>query len=160
MIKRECRTKTFLTARMRHGAQWLDVAIHNVSLHGMLVWAGKPPDPGSYIEIRKSTLVIVARTIWAKGNFFGVRTQDGVNIPALLGTKSPAVKNGFERRAAPRHKPGIAAQHDQNRQLAAKIEFLLLIAGIVAIGLIAASQVYTIMAQPLQTIATALESAN
>lgn len=68
---------------MRCGAAWADTSIVNVSNRGMGLQTLRAPAPGSYIEIRKGPVCIVAQVVWTHGQRFGVRTQDDVDLGAL-----------------------------------------------------------------------------
>jgi len=81
MRPREDRRRVMISSRLRCGIQWRDAVIVNVSSRGVGLSAGSPPDPGSYVEIRRGAYLIVARVIWVNGVRFGVRTQDCVPDP-------------------------------------------------------------------------------
>jgi hypothetical protein len=85
---------------MRLGNDWSDVSIQNVSSRGLMARAGgAAPEQGAYIEIRKATVVIVARAVWVKGQMFGVRTQDRLDIDGLLQSAADQVKQAAQRGA-------------------------------------------------------------
>ncbi len=69
---------------MRSGDGWQDVAIRNVSAHGLGIAVALPPRRGAVIEIRRASQIIVARTMWVDNNECGLRTQDVVDVAALL----------------------------------------------------------------------------
>ena len=100
---REERRTTFLRARIRTEHGWSDVTIGNVSSRGLMLQAGASLQRNCFIEIRHGNACIVGRIVWARGVKCGVRTQDAVDIAALL-SRAPAERAtpGEERRAAPR----------------------------------------------------------
>lgn len=92
---------------MRYGDLWQDVAIQNVSAHGMKISVAMPPRRGSVIEIRRASQIIIARAVWVEKGECGLRTQDVVDVRALL---DPMAKRAeavcrdaqADRRRAPR----------------------------------------------------------
>lgn len=105
--QRDPRIKVLLPARMKVGQAWADACIHNVSSHGMLVASDQAPTPGTYVDIRRGQNVIIGRAIWRKDRFFGVRTQDGIDLAALK--RDPA-------HGAPRRDPGMPNTHAERRR--------------------------------------------
>lgn len=84
MHRREQRVEIVLDAQMRLDLGWTHVWIHNLSAHGMLLWASHPPRPGSYIELRKAAETIISRVVWVREKYFGVRTEALLDIRTLL----------------------------------------------------------------------------
>ena len=129
MRTREKRTAVRLSARMRAGDGWSDVQIHNASPRGLLLSAAAAPGPGGYIEVRRDTVVIVARVVWRSGDKVGVRTQDRIDLKALIAPRrtSPPVAGPerVERRQATRRDAP-----DRSRHLARMLQFGGLLAGI------------------------------
>lgn len=108
MTPREPRQTIRVSARMKSAQGWHDVAIQNASAHGMKISATATMRRGDCIEVRRGNQIIVARIVWAESGSYGLRTQDVVDIPALVNpnaAKAEAVINGHrvERRAHPRH---------------------------------------------------------
>ncbi len=87
-------------ARMRRGTGWGDVTIHNMSSRGLLATADEEFRPGTVIEIRRIHHIIVGRVVWAKGQYFGVRTQDKIDIDGIVSAKPPAQEAGDEAGAS------------------------------------------------------------
>ncbi|MFD1788972.1 PilZ domain-containing protein [Sphingomonas floccifaciens] len=107
MKAREPRQTISVTARIKTADGWQDVAIRNVSAHGMRISLAMPPKRGAYIEVRRASQVIVARTMWVQGNDCGLRTQDVVDIPALVNPNAAKAESVIaaandERRRRPR----------------------------------------------------------
>jgi len=132
MKNREARHTVLLPARMRTGNDWAEVSIHNVSAHGMLLQAVNTPRPGTYLEIRRATQVIIARTVWAKGHFFGIRTQDVIDSRALAQGRTAVAMdglqqwNGAERRT--RQRRALQHSYDNNRHRAMIGQFSVVVA--------------------------------
>ena len=74
MTAREPRLKVLVRARIKAGATWHDACILNISSRGMLMQAGVPPVRGSYLEIRRGPVLVVARVMWTKQHRFGVKS--------------------------------------------------------------------------------------
>ncbi len=148
--QREPRRQVLVKARMRVGSDWRDVSIRNVSSRGMMLASDDPPPPGAYIEIRKTFMTIVARAVWVRDGFFGIRTQDDVDFDELMeNAKGPPVgwKPGTDRRAADRaaqHRPADTAE--RGRQFARAFQFVAVIGAVIgAAGLLAHSLWSTLM---------------
>lgn len=129
--KRDPRTPVSVAARMRVENSWHDVTIRNVSRRGMMLSSEQPVRNGAYIEIRKQDLIFIGRSVWVRGSYFGVRTQDTIDLPTLLGRAAmPNVRPTREedRRTAPRPE-AIAAR---SRMLAARFQFALAVGAVTA----------------------------
>lgn len=145
---------------MRCGGSWTDVAILNLSPHGAGLSCADPPGRGTYVEIRRGRLFIVARVAWSDGHRFGARSQDPIAIDALIAEPSAtATAPGAptppppERRAAPRTGP----RHERSRHLARAAEFavLALFGGAAGIGLYQAVQ--DALSKPMSQISLAMD---
>lgn len=146
---------------MRFGAAWKDVAILNLSPRGAGLSCADPPPRGTYVEIRRGGLVIVARVAWSDGHRFGVHSQDPLAVDAIIAEPSAAnsapsasLAAPLERRAAPRS----AASHDRSRRLARATEFvgIALLGGGAGVGLYQA--VEQALARPLSQVSMALDN--
>jgi hypothetical protein len=49
--------------RMNVNGKWSSGCIHDVSDHGLLISSMEPPPAGSYVDIRRGTLIIVGRVV-------------------------------------------------------------------------------------------------
>lgn len=166
MKAREPRHPVMVQARMRSGSEWSDVIIHNVSRRGMMLRAAKPPMRGSYVEVRKATMTIIGRAVWVNGQRFGIRTQDVIDMPALLdhaahqlGAAIGLTPPAGERRNAPRAATITPAQAaERNRQRAAIGQFALIaVVGGVAAWFVADS-VHNMLTAPFDAIRSAMGS--
>jgi len=145
---------------MRLTAGWHDACILNLSSRGMMVQSEMPPQPGSYLEIRRGSQVIVARVVWMQARRFGVRTQDPLNCAALLreptdsSTPERVLRtDAGDRRSESRSR---ASPHEQSRWRGRAIEF----ASVAVLGALAAmlglGAVSEALARPLSQVLTAL----
>jgi hypothetical protein len=160
MKPREPRQKVLIRARIKAGAAWHDGCILNVSSRGLLLQAADPPARGSYLEIRRGALVIVARVMWTNHHRFGVKSQDALPIDAIVGDgEAPVVGDGVrvgERRRAARPQLPTATR---SRHRGRTIEYGFVIAlAFVAAG-IAASEVHALLSVPVRTVTAALDPA-
>lgn len=138
--RREDRIKVLLRVRMRAGGLPTDACIRDISNRGLLIQAATPPSRGTTIELNGPFPPIVARVVWSSEGRFGVRTQDMINVSALLSGKLDRRQSG-ERRTAPRATPGRQAdaldRASGSHQLGRWLQFaaLAMIGGTVALGL-------------------------
>lgn len=133
--KREARTPVRVTARMRVDDRWQDVSIRNVSSRGMMLSAEAPPPAGAYIEIRKQMMVVVARAVWVRDGFFGIRTQDRVDLDELLENakaKPREWKPGEREERRTERRPEEVAE--RSRRFAARFQFAAAIGAVVLIA--------------------------
>jgi hypothetical protein len=166
---REARRKVLIPARMRSDAGWSDVCLRDLSSGGALVQSPNPPPPGSYIEIRRGSQVIVGRVRWRKERRFGIQAQGRIDIGALIeepgvSRRTPiALPGGWvhpERRSDPERLTAadIAERHARNRRLSAAFQFWLWVAVSVVIAAFAASEIHQVLMEPIGHIAAALDS--
>lgn len=159
---REPRQKVLIAARMRVGTAWVDARIENISSRGLLVRSRSAPEPGTYLEIRRAVYVIVGRAVWRRGDQFGVRTQDRLDIDAIINLPPipqgprPATAAGAptERRSDPERLAGrdIAQRLSRSRHLSSILQLSFLVfAGLIAAALVA-SAMHDILSRPLTAI--------
>jgi hypothetical protein len=152
-----------IQARMRTGALWSDIVIHNISSRGLMVQTEQPPEPGTYVEIRRGAQVIIGRAVWRTVRNFGVLTQDRIDIEAVIkGPEFPATQRSGprlqpERLADPqRQMADVTHKAERSRHTSAVLQFIVIGAiSIVAAGF-AASEVYALLTRPLTTISSRL----
>ena len=157
MRQREPRRKVMIRARMRSGADWCDVAIHNMSSRGLLATSDVVCRPGTVIEIRRIHHIIVGRVVWQNGAYFGVRTQDRIDIDGIIAAKPPARKPGTEaqpadadRRATRRQ--SLGEREAASRRFASRFQFVALAVAIGVMALIAAQAVSGILSRPFEAV--------
>lgn len=78
------RRKVLVRARMRANGPPCDVCIRDISLRGMLLQTGDPPERGTYVEIISTGLPIVGQVVWMKDRRFGVSTRDTIDMAAVV----------------------------------------------------------------------------
>jgi hypothetical protein len=161
---REERRKTFLRARMRSERGWADVTIANVSSRGLMLQCVAPVERNSFIEVRYCNVCIVGRVVWVGGWRCGVRTQDALDMAALL-SQSPAQKRkpGVERRATARAqvaapRGGIGEISDRSRRFARAFDWTIMVLAAGAAGAFMAQSAWVVLDASLQRARTALAS--
>jgi len=141
---------------LKQGVSWADICIRNMSSRGLLVQGRSPPDPGTYVEVRRGEHIIVARVVWSNGQEFGLQTQDQLHIDAIL--QDPNGANGatvtgagerVERRAVPRT-PTSQQAHDFSRHLASAMQFGFLLVLSLSLAGVAFAAVRDALATPLR----------
>lgn len=157
MRAREPRRKVRFKARMRVDCGWSDVTIRDMSSRGMLLTMEEPPKVGSYVEICGPKTNLIARAVWVRGTHFGVRTQDRIDVEALV---SPGRLRPQESCEATPHAAHArpATTHARSRQKGAAIEFGTLLIGILTGAGILALVLYDILARPMQAVTDTLGS--
>lgn len=157
MKTREPRQTIRVSARMKTASGWQDVAIQNASAHGLKIAATEPMRRGDCIELRRASQIIVARIVWAQDGSYGLRTQDVVDVPALVNpnaAKAELAVAGFQadRRAAPR----VEETAERSRAFAARMQWALVGGAIVlAVGYIGGA-VLEVFGSPLAAVSDAL----
>lgn len=166
---REERITVLIPSRMRLESQWHDLVIHNVSSRGLMAGCDSPPAVGSYVEIRRGTIVIVGRVQWTKGRFFGMRAQDRLSVKALIDEPrlasrpkrsndddSVASDRRAERRLA--HEAQMARRVERSRTFASMFQFVVLVCVGLTMAGIAAQSVYQMLSASGQQIEAALKT--
>lgn len=166
MKPREPRKSVWIPSRMQADRVWVDVCIHNISSRGLLVQTEQPPQPGTYIDIRRGTQIIIGRAVWRRDKFFGVRTQERLNIDSIINeprlTSRPTVASadadGPERRTPARAitQADIAARAESSRRFAAAFQFCLILAGCAAAATFCAYEVKQILSAPMNAAGAAM----
>lgn len=143
---------------MKSGDGWQDVAIQNVSAHGMKISVAMPPQRGTFIEIRRASQVIVARAVWVEDGCCGLRTQDIVDVPALLNpnaarAEAVCVAAQADRRRAPRADEAAAS----SQRFAMRFQQIAMAAAVVCGAGYLAWSVSDVLSAPFASITAALE---
>ena len=163
--QREQRIDVTIPSRMRVDDSWIDVCIRNISPHGLLVAVANPPPRGNYVEIRRGTQIIVARSMWTDGQYCGLRAQELLPVQQIIAeprlSRRPAV--AVVATAADRRRDdcrtgaaAIADREIRSRRFAAAFQFAVF--AVVALGVSgwAAMSVYRSLAAPIATVEHAL----
>ena len=155
---REPRRKVLIRARLRVIGTWADVCILNISARGMQLQAARPPQRGTYVEIRRGPHVIVGCVAWARQHRFGIKSQDVLFVDAIVAEpgdneaqpRRPAC-TAIDRRRRPR-----AACSSNSRIVGRALEF----ACFGCVAAVGASAVYAaatdLFAKPLSAVSRAL----
>ena len=128
----------------------------------MLVSSTEPPALGTYVDIRRGTLVIIGRVVWSGGSRFGVRTQDPVDLVALLNEPVLASRPATAERRSPTRQAttrSSAEQVERSRQQSSLFQFLCLTIIGVGIALFSATYCYRALVEPLGIIGNVLGAA-
>jgi hypothetical protein len=156
-------TVVVVKCRMQSGGAWGDVCIHSVSARELIASSGKPPRRGSYVDIRRGTLVIIGHVTWIDGHRFGIRTQDTVSAAALVAEPVLNKRPSDNKLAPDRRSPTRAATErrtrhrvEQNRVFASAFQFVCVVVAGVSFAAFAAVQVYHVLARPFDTAAALL----
>jgi hypothetical protein len=142
---------------MKSADGWQDVAIQNVSAHGMRISVALPPRRGAYIEIRRASQVIVARAVWVREGECGLRTQDIVDVPALVDPKATRIEGVVAKaREDRRTQPRIAETAERSRRFARHVQAVAVAAGIVMAAGGVVTTVSTTLSAPFARISAVL----
>jgi len=164
---REERRTISLNVRLRFDDGWRDVTIGNVSSRGLMLRGPALPQRGTFIEVRHHGLYIVGRVIWSRGFRAGVRTQDLVDVPALIGSPTAKIrKAGLERRQVyrpPRKRvPALpsADRAEASRRFARIFEWSVIAAGGALLAFGAADAAFSALEAPMQKARAALQQSH
>lgn len=159
---REPRRNVLADARMRSDDVWSDIRIRNASSRGMMVETTDPPPRGAYIEIRRGALIVIGRVAWSRGQRFGFRSQDKIDVDALMAqapgnSKAAARKDESEERRKDPSRLGETLKGEaRSRQIASALQYAALGgAGLIA-AMIAATLVGEVLSRPFESISNAL----
>lgn len=156
-----------MPCRMNVNGTWSDGCIHDLSDKGLLVSSANPPAIGTYVDIRRGTLVIIGRVVWTGGRRFGVRTQDAVSIAALLSEPvqakrpPPADRRGPNDRRGPAREEAdrtIVASAARSRHRASAFQFVCL--AIIGLGIACCAAIYSYqtLAAPFTVVTGVLDA--
>lgn len=153
---REERKTVFVRARLRTDQGWSDVTIGNVSSRGLMLQSTAALRRNEFIEVRYHHVTIVGRIVWSGGTRCGVRTQDCIDLAALL-ARAPAKprKADQERRSAPRSvpvRPAAVAIAEKSRRRARVFDWAVVAIGGSAAAMFAARLAYSALDLPLAQI--------
>jgi hypothetical protein len=157
---REERKTILVGARLRTERGWSDVTIANASSRGLMLQSVAPLERNEFIEIRYRQTCIVGRIVWTGGARCGVRTQDAVDVAALLShAPSKKRKPGTERRAAARlaaSRPAAERTAEESRRLARAFDWAVVALCGSAAASFAARIAYAALEAPLLQVGVAL----
>ena len=136
MKTRGLRKKVLLRAQVRAGPTWSDACIVNISWRGLGLQAAKPPQPGTYVELRTGAYTTVARVAWAKQHRFGLQTQDSVLMSGGTEETPPRVVS-------------VAKDPDADRKGATRLGRLMEFTGVAMAAAVAAIVLFGMVGQTL-----------
>lgn len=155
MKHRESRHKVMIMARIRVGAAWQDACILNISTRGLMVQAPRPPQRGAYVEIGRGRHVIVARVAWVELHRVGLRSQDQLQVDAIIAGAgdvagdAQAGDRSVELRSVAR---STDVRQDLSRWRARAFEFACIGAMGLAASMVAFDAVVTMFNAPLHAV--------
>ncbi|WP_052769038.1 PilZ domain-containing protein [Aurantiacibacter marinus] len=85
----DTRTTAMLPGTMRDDRMTQDVRVGNISSKGMMIVSSRPPSRGHIIDISVSGHHLAGRVMWVSGRRFGVRTNERIDVAAIMGGKAP-----------------------------------------------------------------------
>lgn len=146
MQSRDVRVPVHFDAQMSSDQGRGLALIVNASSRGLALRSDQAPPRGAYVELRAGDEVIVARVVWSKDEFFGVRTrcpipagmrpQAALNRVGAMGALHVAVNNAT---------PAAAQMLEQSLTRARNLQFFF----IVVLGLCSAALGYLSMREAL-----------
>lgn len=170
---REARRQVLISCRLQSTAGWADACIHNISSRGMMIASDAVLSPGDYIEIRRGQQVVIGRIVWQRERFSGVRTQDVINIEALV--KEPRLEqrpghgtdgerrldmDRVSRNPSPRDRIAMeistARRIERSQAISSRLQFSALCLFGVAAAVAIAMQVAQMLGNPAQRLESAL----
>lgn len=139
---------------MRSASGWSDACILNISSRGLLVYSPGSARPGSFVEIRRGSQLVVARVVWRQNQRMGLCSPDPVRVEDIISSETAAAAvqaAGFtaERRRVPRIAEGSRGQ-------GRAMEFVFTAVLGVALAGSAAFYAYEAMSTPLTAVRAAL----
>lgn len=151
-----------LEAQLRADDGWCAATIANISRRGVMIRCPSPPERPSVVEIRLRGLTIVGRVVWSLGSRCGVRTQDPIDVEALIADSGkPAKRTSAEWRTvtpadAKGRAPVLAAQADASRRSAGLLNWTLVAAGGAVGAALMANLAGSFFEAPLSQVSDAL----
>ncbi len=165
---REPRRQVLIACQMKSAQGWGDVCIHNVSSRGMMIASDVALSPGAYIEIRRGQQTVIGRVVWQRERFSGVRTQDVIDVEALLREprlQQPAQRRNPDMNPSPVAMPAndriaieinAARRIERSQAISSRLQFsALCLFGLVA-AIAIAMQVAQMLGNPMQQLDSAL----
>jgi hypothetical protein len=153
---REERRRTMLQARMRSASGWADACILNLSSNGLLIYSDGAAKPGSFVEVRRGSQLVIARVVWRSNQRIGLCSAEKVCIDALISDETAAAaartcSDGvrIERRRRPR-------DADKSRSLGRATEFAFVLTVGIALAGSAAFSAWKALAAPMTMVSSAL----
>jgi hypothetical protein len=146
---------------MKQGMSWSDVCIRNMSSRGLLLQGQSPPRPGSYVEVRRGSHIIVARVVWTKDQEFGARAQDLLPIEQIVRGPERTASGVGRADQDPTERPTAARQgfelsHEASRHFSSLMQYGFMVVVSLSVAGAAVSAVRTALEAPLTIVAANL----
>jgi hypothetical protein len=154
---REHRRKVLIRGKMRAGGPQTEICIRDLSSRGLMAQAHAAPARGAYVEIIVADQPIVGRVVWAKDRRFGIRTNDPLNVLALI-HRIPAAPSRALPSSRPRRTVPAAARQgaSSSRALGNIMQFALIAAFAVALGAALVNATYQVISSPFENVSVHL----
>jgi hypothetical protein len=104
---------------------------------GLHLQVSSPPEPGTYIELRRGSHVIVARVIWSREQECGARAQDLLHLDEIIQNREHFIS--CQRCGSSRSTSGAALQYGTGAELRRNLSSTIQFGSLVLIGLSLAS---------------------
>jgi hypothetical protein len=163
--QRERRRVTSLKAQMRTDDGWCDVIVCNISPRGLMMKCDAPPPRGAFVEVLHRSVHIVGHVRWSHGRRLGIRTQDPIDIEALLApAQIGAGKPRAERRPSAQARAAaptlsIADRAEASRRFARAFDWLTIAAAVAIAATLVAQTAGAALKAPLKQVTNALTRA-
>jgi hypothetical protein len=160
-MKTDASTAVLVPCRINVGATWSDACVHEVAPKTIVISSKAAMNVGSYVDVRRGTLIIIGRVIWVRGDRIGIRTQDSVSAAMLVNeprlTERPVTATS-ERRGPARDRVALspAMQAERSRRVSSALQFAALTAATGGGAYLLASQLYVALSVPFARISAAL----
>lgn len=119
---------------MRIDGDWFDVSIRNLSSRGLMAKTNAAVSHRSYVELHRGDHTVIGRVVWTRGEHFGLRTQDRIDIAGMMGRtqagrfqqSTSGASMTIERRAKPRDGSMRSAAYraELSRAFGSKFQFI------------------------------------
>jgi hypothetical protein len=159
MRTREPRTNVFLDARMRMGSSWLSASIRNVSKRGAMVALPSPPPAGTYVELRRGGMIIIAQVVWSDHQRCGLRSQRDISLSHLCETNPHQERydgpDVVERRKKPRS--DAAQTFARAGYLARALEYTAAAVFAIVLATVVGKMAFDVLAHPATAVTHAMD---
>lgn len=95
------RRVALVKAHLRRGDSWIEIAIGNISVTGLMARCPVPPTVGAEVEIRRRGAVIRGRVVWATATRFGVASTALIDVEEFTADSGLAAREADARPQRP-----------------------------------------------------------
>lgn len=93
---RAARKVALIKAHMRSADEWVEIAVGNVSVSGLMARCPAPPAVGAAVEIRRRSTVITGHVVWSTATRFGMASDAPIDVEGLTGVSGLEVQQAKE----------------------------------------------------------------